>query len=341
MIRELPDSKGYNAVLVVVNHLSKWIHAVPTVTSLDSAGVAQLFLEHVWHHHGLPEEVISDRGPTFVSNFSRELAALLGVKLTPSTSYHPQTDGQMERVNQEIEAYLRVFVSHRQDDWADWLPLARFAYNNCIHSATHHTPFELDSGQHPWMGSEPTQSSTVEAADDFAQQMSQMQDEVKAALKHATDEMAQYYDCWRSPAPAYKVRAKVWLNTQNYMTTHPTKKLDHKWLGPFVIEKVVSPTTVKLCLSPHEQGIHPVISVSNICPCHPDPIPECLLDLHPNLVLIDGSEEYEVESIVDSKYRYQHLHYLVKFKGWLDSDNEWLPADHFVTLDVGGVPGAK
>src|SRR5260221_3318720 len=124
--------------------------------------------------------------------------------------------------------------------------------------------------------------------------MSQMQDEVKAALEHAMDEMAQYYDRQRSPAPNYKIGAKVWLNAQNYTTTCPTKKLDHKWLGPFVIEKVVSPTTIKLCLSPHERGIHLVISVSNIHPYHPDP----------NLVLIDGSKEYEVESIVDSKYRY-------------------------------------
>src|SRR5258708_37287432 len=106
MIGELPDSKGYNAVLVVVDCLSKWIHTIPTVASSDSAGVAQLFLEHVWHHHGLPEEVISNRRPAFVSNFSCELAALLGVKLSPSTSYHPQTDGQTEHVNQEIEAYL-------------------------------------------------------------------------------------------------------------------------------------------------------------------------------------------------------------------------------------------
>src|SRR6266478_1449682 len=100
MIRELLDSKGYNPILVVVDCLSKWIHAIPTVTSLDSAGVAWLFLEHVWHHHGLPEEVISDCGPTFISNFSHNLTTLLGVKLTLSTSYHPQTD------------------------WADWLPLA-------------------------------------------------------------------------------------------------------------------------------------------------------------------------------------------------------------------------
>ena len=143
-------------------------------------------------------------------------------------------------------------MSHHQDDWADWLPLAEFAYNNRIHSATHHTLFKLDSGQHPWMGSEPTQSSAVEAADDFAQQMSQMQDEVKATLEHATDKMAWYYDCQRSPAPAYKIGAKVWLNTQNYMTTCPTKKLDHKWLGPFVIKKVISPAAIKLRLSPCE-----------------------------------------------------------------------------------------
>src|SRR5258707_550837 len=112
MIREFPDSKGYNAILVVVDHLSKRVHTIPTVTSLDSTRVAQLFLKHVWCHHGLLEEVISDCGPTFISNFSHELTALLRVKLTPSTSYHPQTDSQTEHINQEIEACLQVFVSH-------------------------------------------------------------------------------------------------------------------------------------------------------------------------------------------------------------------------------------
>src|SRR6266436_3452652 len=168
MIRELPDSKGYNAILMVVDRLSKQIHAIPTVTSLDSAGVAQLFLEHIWHYHRLLEEVISDRGSAFISNFSHKLAALLGVKLTPSTSYHPQTDGQTEGVNLEIEVYLRVFMSHQQDDWADWLPLAEFAYNNKVHTATCQTLFKLDTGQHPHLGVEPMRMSTVEAVDAFA-----------------------------------------------------------------------------------------------------------------------------------------------------------------------------
>src|SRR5258708_4991974 len=109
---ELLDLKGYNAVLVVVDCLSKQVHTVPTVTSLDSTGVAQLFLKHVWCHHGLLEEVISNHRPTFLSNFSHKLTALLRVKLTPSTSYHLQTDSQTEHVNQEIEAYLQVFMSH-------------------------------------------------------------------------------------------------------------------------------------------------------------------------------------------------------------------------------------
>ena len=147
-IRELPESKGYNAILVVVDRLSKHIHTVPTITTIDSAGVACLFLEHVWRHHRLPNAVISNRGSAFISNFSRELAALLDIQLTPPTTYHPQVDGQTEQVNQEIKAYLQVFVSHRQDNWVDWLPLAEFAYNNHVHSTTHCTLFELDSGQH-------------------------------------------------------------------------------------------------------------------------------------------------------------------------------------------------
>src|SRR6266581_6605371 len=221
-IGELPESKGYNAILVVVDRLSKRIHTVPTVTTVDSAGVAWLFLKHVWRHHGLPEKVLSDRGMAFVSRFSSKLAALLGIKLTPSTPYHPQTDGQMERVNQEIEAYLRVFINHRQDDWADWLPLAEFAYNNHIHSSTCQTPFELDTGQHPRMGTEPTRMSKVEAADVFSSRMMKMQEEVKAVLEHAADEMAHYYDHNHETAPTYQEGDQVWLSTQNYTNDHPT-----------------------------------------------------------------------------------------------------------------------
>src|SRR6266481_6046361 len=276
MIRELLDSKGYNATLMVVDHLSKWIHAIPTVISLDSARVAWLFLEHIWRHHGLPEEVISDHRSTFISNFSHELTALLGVKLTPSTSYHPQTDGQTERVNQEIEAYLRVFMSHQQDDWADWLPLAEFAYNNKVHAATRQTLFELNAGQHPCLGVEPTRTSTVEAVDTFVRRLDHAQEEAKAALEQAADDMKRYYDRNHQAVLEYKVGDRVWLSLQNYSSDCPMKKLDHKWAGPFTITKVISPAAIKLPLSAWEKNIHPVLSVSIVCPYIPDEIAECL-----------------------------------------------------------------
>ena len=228
----------------------------------------------MWKHHGPPEEIFSDRGSAFVSCFLKELADLLGIKLTPSTPYHPQMDGQTERVNQEIEAYLRVFVNHRQDDWADWLPLAEFAYNNRVHSSTRRTPFELDTSQHPRMGMEPTRTSEVEAADAFSSRMMKMQEEAKAALEHTADEMSRYYDRNCEAAPKYQEGDRVWLSTQNYMTDCPTKKLDHKWIGPFMIVKVVSPTVVKLQLTARQRGIHLVVSVTNVRPHRPDEVAE-------------------------------------------------------------------
>jgi len=261
-----------------------------------------------------------------VSRFSRELASLLGIKLTPSTAYHPQTDGQTERVNQEIETYLRVFINHRQDDWADWLPLAEFSYNNRIHAATHRTPFELDTGQHPRMGTESARTSTVEAADAFATRMSQMQEEAKAALSHAADEMAKYYDRHRQRAPQFQVGEKVWLNAQNYTTDRPTKKLDHRWIGPFKILKVISPAALKLQLTAKQKGVHPVVSVTNIRRYTPDDVAERPQEPRPGPDVIDGKEEYEAERILDSKYSRGRLFYLVKFRGWPNSDNEWLPA---------------
>jgi hypothetical protein len=177
------------------------------------------------------------------------------------------------------------------------------------------------------MGAEPIRTSPVEAANDFAQRMAQMQEEAKAALEHAADEMARYYDRRRGDAPTYKVGDKVWLNTQNYTTDRPTKKLDHKWIGPFEITKVVSPAAVKLRLTARQKGIHPVVSVSNVRPHSPDTIPERPQDPQPGPEIIDGEEEYEVEKILDSRRRYRRLQYLVKFHGWPNSANEWLPAE--------------
>jgi hypothetical protein len=126
----------------------------------------------VWKLHGLPRNVVLDRGVQFVLEFTRELYCLLAIRIAASTAYHPQTDGQTEQVNQELEQYLRIFVNEQQDDWDDLLPMAEFQYNNHVHASTRQSPFMLDTGRHPRMGFEPHQPpSHLESVNEFKERM--------------------------------------------------------------------------------------------------------------------------------------------------------------------------
>src|ERR1700709_2206943 len=116
-ITELPDSNGYDAIMNVVDSAGKRAHFLPTHTTVTALGAARLYLHNVWKLQGLPKTVVSDRGPQFVAPSMTELYRLLGIKLASSTSYRPQTDGQTERLNQELEQYLRIFIGERQNDW--------------------------------------------------------------------------------------------------------------------------------------------------------------------------------------------------------------------------------
>ena len=159
LITELSQSHGYDSILVAVDQLSKQAHFIPTMSDVTSLGVVRLFRDGVWKLHGLLEEVISDQGPQFVSNFMRGLSEILGIKVAASTAYHLQTDGQTKRVNQEVEQFLCLFVNQRQDNWYDWISVDEFAYNDRVHALTQASPFMLDAGQNPQLGFEPIRES--------------------------------------------------------------------------------------------------------------------------------------------------------------------------------------
>jgi len=112
--------------MTVVDSVSKRVHFIPTYMTVTAEGAARLFLHQVWKLHSLLKCVISDRGPQFIARFTKELYRLLGIKLVSSTAWHPQTNRQTERVNQELDQYLWLFVNERQDDWYDLLPMAEF-----------------------------------------------------------------------------------------------------------------------------------------------------------------------------------------------------------------------
>src|SRR5271170_1041850 len=230
-ITELPETNGKDCIMVVVNSVTKRSHVIDMVTTISAVSSARLYVNHVWKHHGLPQKVLSDRGPQFVAEFRQELYQLLGIKLAATTAYHPQGDGQTERVNQELEQYLRVFINQRQDNWDELLTFAEFQYNNHIHSSTRQVPFLLDTGRIPRMGFEPGQRrSHMESVNEFKDWMKDALEEAKAALTQSKDDMARYYDQNRTPAPLYQPGDKVYLDASDIQTTRPSKKLSHRHL---------------------------------------------------------------------------------------------------------------
>ena len=130
LITQLPQSGGYDAILVCTDLYGKQIHAIPCTTNITAEGVADLYHQEIVRLHGLPLRFISDRGPQFAAKLMRTLLSRLGIKSAMTSGYHPQANGQTERANQEVEKYLRLFVNRRQDDWAEHLPMAEFVINS-------------------------------------------------------------------------------------------------------------------------------------------------------------------------------------------------------------------
>jgi len=191
-ITRLPLAQGYDAILVVCNCFSKMAHFIATMEKTLAEGLTKLFQDHVWKLHGLPESIISDRRVQFVAGMMKELNNLLEIQTKLSMAYHPQTDGQTERINQELEQYLRVFIDHKQEQWPDWLGTAEFVYNNKIYIATKILPFKVNYGQDPRMGFKGRRKRKYEAAGKFVERIKKIQEEAKAVLGKAQKEMKKF-----------------------------------------------------------------------------------------------------------------------------------------------------
>ena len=193
-ITKLPLAQGYDAILVVCDCFSKMVHFIATMEKTLAEGLAWLFRDYVWKLHGLPESIVLDRGMQFTVGIIKELNKLLGIQTKLSTAYHPQINRQIERINQELKQYLRVFIDYRQEQWPDWLGTTKFAYNNKIHSATKVSLFKANYGQDPQMGFEGERKGKFEAAGKFVERMRKIQEETKVALKKVQEEMKKYTD---------------------------------------------------------------------------------------------------------------------------------------------------
>jgi len=300
-ITKLPLAQGYDAILVVCDRFSKMAHFIATTEKTSAEGLAKLFRDHVWKLYGLPESIISDRGVQFAAGMMKELNNLLGIQMKLLTAYHPQTDGQTERVNQELEQYLRVFIDHRQEQWLDWLGTAEFVYNNKIHAATKTSPFKVNYGQDPRMGFEGRRKGKYEAAGKFIEKMRKIQEEAKAALRKAQEEMKKFANRKRGKNEEYRVGDLVLLSTKDLkwqMKGRRSEKMTECFVGPYKIKGIISSNAVELEL-PKSIKIHPVVNVSRIQLYKPQV--EGQKKIPPKPVIIEGEEEFEVEKILNKR----------------------------------------
>ena len=189
---------------------------------------------------------------------------MLGIKTKLSTVFHLQTDGQTERMNQELEQYLRFFIKHRQKDWPEWLVAAEFAINNKVHMVTKVSPFIANYSKELRMEGDIRRKGKIESAIEFMERMKKIQEETEVALKKTQEEMKRYADRGRKETEVWKKRDRILLSTKDLVfKERSTKKLTERYMGPYVIEEVVSSNAVKLRL-PSLMRIHLVVNISQI-----------------------------------------------------------------------------
>ena len=224
-ITGLPEVQGYDALFVTCcHHTNRHILSQrpqppqPEVLPRSLETMSGNFMVYQKLHY-------RTEGRNSWLRFMKELNEILRIKTKLSMAYHPPTDGQTEQVNQEIEQYLRMFISHRQNDWPEWITCAEFAYNNKIHTAMHISPFYANYGMNPRMEIEPQRAGKSEPAKEFAEQMKTVHEEVQAALSKSHNDIMCYADFHRGEAPEYKVGNKVWLSTKNLNVDQPLHKL--------------------------------------------------------------------------------------------------------------------
>ena len=233
-------------------------------------------------------------------------------------------------MNQTLEQHLQIFCSYQQNDWADLLPLAEFAYNNAQNASTKMSPFYANYGYHPRytvkVNNSALQMNPASAA--YAKKLKEIHDQARANLQEAQLYQKRYYDQHTKEIPSFQVGDSVWLLRKNISTTRPSQKLEVRRLGPFKILKVVgeSKLAYRLELPPHYK-IHPVFHISLLEPYKENTIPG-REQPPPPPVAIDNNLEYVVHQILDSRIHHGKLQYYVDWQGYSPAERTWEPTSH-------------
>ena len=209
------------------------VHYKLVKVTINASGLAEVIINMVVRHHGLPDSIVTDRELLFTSKFWSSLCYFLGIKRRLSTAFYPQTNGQTERQNSTMEAYLRAFVNFEQNDWARLLPMAEFAYNNAKNASTGFTPFELNCGYHPRLSykKDLDPRSKSKTAEELSSKLRNLMAACQQNLYHVQELQKQAYDKSVKPQ-SYTLGDKLWLNSK-HLKTKQNRKLEAKFFCSF------------------------------------------------------------------------------------------------------------
>jgi len=324
-ITDIPKSEGDDAILIVIDRLTKMAHFLPCTKEMDARQFSQLFMREIFRLHGMPKDIITDQGSIFTSDLWKETRKQLGIERRLSTAFHPQTDGQTERTNSTLEQYLRAYVNYQQDNWKELLPMAEFAYNNEYQESIKRTPFFANHGVNPEYQ---TIGHLMQGKITPPEDMSQLHDTLQAEMTQAQLRHKEYYDAGRKPDPNLQSGDMVWLLPRNIRTTRPCKKLDYKKIGPFKILARIGESAYKLDLPP-SMRIHNTFHISLLELYHDDKFPS-QRPQPPPPIIIEGEPVYDLEQIINSRLHHGKLQYRAKWTGYPhEHDKVWYPYGDF------------
>ncbi|KAE9602910.1 putative nucleotidyltransferase, Ribonuclease H [Lupinus albus] len=326
-ITGLPKSKGFEAIFVVVDRLSKYSHFLPLKHPYTARTVVEVFAKEIVRLHGIPQSIVSDRDPLFMSLFWKELFRLQGTTLKMSSSYHPETDGQTEVVNRCLEAYLRCFVSEQPKTWSYWVPWAELWYNTTFHGSTGKTPFEVVYGRTPPPLVRFTQGETrVEAVATELVDRDEALRQLKYHLLRAQQQMKKFADKKRKFLEFEKgdwVFIKLRPHRQQTVARRINQKLAPRYYGPFPIVARIGAVSYKVKL-PEATRVHPVFHISQLKKAIGEYVVESVL---PAELEIDQEDIEEPETVLASrevlKAGQMIRQWLVKWKGRAIDDTTW------------------
>ena len=330
-----PETKaGHTSVVVFTDRLTKRAWIEPCNDNVSARDVALLFFRSVFRSQGMPRILLSDNGPQFSSTFWQEFFGLLKTDIRLTSSYHPQSNGGSERFNRTLLEALRSYVSTRQRDWDEYLIHFEFAYNNSLNPSTGFSPFVLTYAQSPRAPWAALDQSILDGMDnvaarnlglDIVSNVQQARDALHAQAQAFRERHAQ-----QCKPHNYSVGDEVLLSTENVKLRVPCNKLGPRFVGPFRILDLLGRNAVRIKPTGIYKALHDKINIEHLRPYHrrAPGVGRSAASAHrpPLLTEASGREWYEVEEIMAHRGQAgPKQSCLVRFKGFDDSHDQWLP----------------